>query len=623
MATKKKKHKKRRRLIVHPRFFLVVALLALAIGVLVLLLVSLFSGGSSSEQSTAPIQSTEGQKKGGIFSFLAKETPTPTPSPTPTATPVPTPTPTPKPTPHYEENSNPERYGYVPHLQVNGKEVDAGSYTRQEKITFGDGGAYAQVNGVLTFRGNNYRDLSAAADLDLTEFKMTVMEKVSIGSLKKGNRSGSGSWSGCGWTGQPLLVQWSDEVRQVMNLKDWAKQKAGLVEVIYPTEDGHIYFFDLETGKKTRDDLNFRMPFKGTGSIDPRGLPLLYVGSGDEYEEEDQKSRAMIISLIDGRKLYEFGVQGKDSFAVRQWNAYDSAPLIDARTDTLIWPAETGILYTMKLNTVFDPKGGTITVNPSEIVKLRYDSNNSYDKIDKADSSHKWLGYEGSAAAWNGFVYLSSNDGLFQCIDLNTMQIKWIADTKDDTNASPVLDVISETEAYLYVGTSLHFNQDSSHKGVTPFFKINAMTGKIEAQYQLTVETVSGVSGGIQATAAVGQRNLSDLVFVPFARYNGKDKGVLVALYKDSFEVAWTMAMENYAWSSPAIFYNSKGDGYLIQADSKGNLFLLDGRTGKELDHINPTKDQNKNFEASPALFDNMMVLGSRGDQTIFFIRLS
>ena len=202
------------------------------------------------------------------------------------------------------------------------------------------------------------------------------------------------------------------------------------------------------------------------------------------------------------------------------------------------------------------------------------------------------------------------------------MQIKWIADTLDDTNASPVLDVISDTEAYLYVGTSLHFNQVGG-TGVTPFFKINAMTGKIEGQYQLTVATVSGVSGGIQATAAVGQQNLKDLVFVPFARYNGKDSGVLVALNKDTMEAVWTMPMENYTWSSPAIFYDAKGDGYLVQADSKGNLFLLDGRTGTVLDTINPTKDQNKNFEASPAIFGNMMVLGSRGDQTIFFIRLS
>ena len=546
--------------------------------------------------------------------------PTPTPTPTPAPTPTPTPTPTPKPTPRFVDSSNPNRYGYVPHLQVDGQEVDAASYKRSEKIELGDSTIYTQVPGVLTFRGNNYRNLSASSELNLTEYKLSVVERFGIGSLKKG--SGSGSWSGCGWTGQPLIVQWDEEVKATLNRYEWAKQKANLVEVIYPTEDGHIYFLDLETGKKTRDDLNFRMPFKGTGSIDPRGLPLLYVGSGDEYEEEDQKSRAMIISLIDGRKLYEFGIQGREPFAVRQWNAYDSAPLVDEQTDTLIWPAETGILYTMKLNTVFDARGGTISVNPSHIVKLRYDSNNSYDKIDKADSSHKWLGYEGSAAAWNGFIYLASNDGLFQCIDLNTMQIKWIADTKDDTNASPVLDVISETEAYLYVGTSLHFTQDSGHKGVTPFFKINAMTGEIMGQYQLTVETVSGVPGGIQATAALGQNNLSDLVFVPFARYGGKDKGVLVALRKDTLEKEWDMPMENYAWSSPAIFYNSKGDGYLIQADSKGNIFLIEGRTGKVLDKINPTKN-GSNFEASPALFGNMLVLGSRGDKTIFFIRLS
>ncbi|MBQ9323184.1 MAG: hypothetical protein IJR81_02980, partial [Clostridia bacterium] len=71
-----------------------------------------------------------------------------------------------------------------------------------------------------------------------------------------------------------------------------------------------------------------------------------------------------------------------------------------------------------------------------------------------------------------------------------------------------------------------------------------------------------------------------------------------------------------------AIFYNSKGDGYLVQADSGGDIFLIDGRTGRQLDKISPTKN-GSNFEASPALFGNMLVVGSRGDQTIFFIRLS
>ena len=43
-----------------------------------------------------------------------------------------------------------------------------------------------------------------------------------------------------------------------------------------------------------------------------------------------------------------------DAFALRDWHAYDSSPLVDAETDTLIYPGENGILYTIKLNTVFD-----------------------------------------------------------------------------------------------------------------------------------------------------------------------------------------------------------------------------------------------------------------------------
>ncbi len=540
----------------------------------------------------------------------------------PLPTPIPTPTPTPRPTPYMVADSNPEMYGFVPHLQVDGQEVMANSYRRPEEIVFPDAESYnaETVNGILTFRGNNWRNASSVGTVDLTENKLTKVWDLKIGSLTKGG--GSGSWSGCGWTGQPLMVQWPKETRRIMNMFDWAKEKDNLVEVIYPTEDGNIYFLDLESGKQTRDTLVMRVPFKGTGSVDPRGLPLLYCGSGDQYEDDSQKSRAFIISLINGRVLYEFGKQGTDSFARRKWYAYDSAPLVDAKTDTLIYPGENGIVYTMKLNTQYNPEIGSISVNPSDIVKFRYDCNNIYDDIDIADSTHKWQGYEGSAVAWNGYLYLSSNDGMFQCINLSTMQVVWIANTEDDTNGSPVLDVISETEAYLYVGTSLHFMKDKNNTGVAPFFKIDAMTGEIKGRYGLTVFTVSGVSGGIQATAVVGKQgsNISNLVIVPIARYKDKDAGVLVALDKNTFEVVWKKEMDAYSWSSPAVVYSSDGTGYIIQTDSKGYIFLIDGATGRELGTLRPT---DSTFEASPAVFGNMLVVGCRGDQTIYGIRLS
>ncbi|MBQ2201514.1 MAG: PQQ-binding-like beta-propeller repeat protein, partial [Clostridia bacterium] len=289
--------------------------------------------------------------------------------------------------------------------------------------------------------------------------------------------------------------------------------------------------------------------------------------------------------------------------------------------DTLIYPGENGIVYTMKLNTVYDAELGSVSVNPSNIVKFRYDCNNIYDDINEADATHKWQGYEGSAAAWNGYLYLSSNDGMFQCIDLNTMRVVWIANTEDDTNASPVLDVISDEEAYLYVGTSLHFNADKNNTGVAPFFKIDAMTGEIKGRYGLEVFTVPGVSGGIQATAVVGRQgsNIEDLVIVPIARYGEKNAGILVALDKETFTERWKFETK-YAWSSPAVIYDAENRGYVLHADSDGYIYLLDAATGEQRGALRPTDTV---FEASPALFGNMLVVGCRGGQKIFGIRIN
>ena len=627
-------HKKKKRRKVQPRFYVIITMF------LVLILLLAFLIGFLARWACVNMGREEGTDPVGFGDFVIKGA-TPAPTPTPTPSPTPEPTPTPKPTPHVVAESNPEQYGFVPHLQVGGEfikgaysggeEVMANSYRRTEEIEFPDADAYnaETVKGILTFRGNNWRNQSSCGTVELTENKLTKVWEFGIGSLAKG--SGKGSWSGCGWTGQPLIVQWPAETRRIMNLYEWAKEKENLVEVIYPTEDGNIYFLDLETGKKTRDPItNLKVPFKGTGSIDPRGYPLLYCGSGDQYENDSQKSRAFIISLINGTVLYEFGKQGTDPLARRLWYAYDSAPLIDAKTDTLIYPGENGIIYTMKLNTVYDPALGSISVNPSNIVKFRYDVNGIYDDTDTYKKG-KWQGYEGSAVAWNGYLYLSSNDGMFQCIDLNTMQCVWIANTEDDTNGSPVLDVISDDEAYLYVGTSLHFNQDDNNSGIAPFFRINAMTGEIESngrgRYGLTVFTVNGVSGGIQATAAVGKKgsNIENLVFVTIARYPEKKSGVLVALDKNDFNhVVWEYRMSDYSWSSPTVVYNAAGKGYVIQADSAGRIFLFDAETGpvdgKPLYTISPT---DTNFEASPAVFGNMLVVGCRGDMKIFGIRLS
>ena len=70
-----------------------------------------------------------------------------------------------------------------------------------------------------------------------------------------------GIWEGSGWTGQPLIVKWDDATKAIMNLYADKKTKADLVEVIYATLDGHIYFLDLEDGSRTRDPIKMGMCF--------------------------------------------------------------------------------------------------------------------------------------------------------------------------------------------------------------------------------------------------------------------------------------------------------------------------------------------------------------------------
>ena len=158
----------------------------------------------------------------------------------------------------------------------------------------------------------------------------------------------------------------------------------------------------------------------------------MYVGAGD-VNGYGKTPRFYIISLIDGSVLYEYG--NGDPLSLRKdngnWCAFDSAPLVDAETDTLIWPGENGILYTFKLNTRFD--GSSIAVSPSAPIATRYTTNRS-------GEANYWLGYEASASVVDGYLYVSENGGMFYCVDLNTMELVWAQDTVDDSNSSPVFE---------------------------------------------------------------------------------------------------------------------------------------------------------------------------------------
>ena len=525
-------------------------------------------------------------------------------SPEPDTTPEPTPSPTPEPfEPHSVDSTAEANFLQSTDIMVDG-EMFEGEYEDDTGIYFGYPEEYSSLPGVITFRGNNFRDSAAYGTANITQKKFGGSWTAGTGSLTAPNGT---FWSGNGWTGQPLIAEWPKETRRIMNMYDWAKEAETLVEVVYPSMDGYIYFYELQTGKATRDALNLGYTFKGTGTLDPRGYPLLCVGSG--YDSYKGTSHVFLVSLIDFSVLYEFGAN--DGFAHRAWSMYDSAPLIDADTDKLIYCGENGVVYIITLGTEYDEEAGTISVNPTRAAKWRYMSNRF------ASTGQFWLGFEASPVIWQSHMIVPDNGGNLICLDLNTLTVDWVQDTLDDTNCTPVLE-IEDGHPYIYASTSYHLGWRSWMTADVPVWKIDAETGEIVWQVSYSCYSVEELSGGTQGSIAVGKHNVSDLVYVPIARTPSASGGKLVALDKETGEEVWVMETQVYSWSTPTLVYDQNGDGYILYCTTGHYLYLLDARTGEILD----SRNLGGLFEASPAVYGNWLVVGHRNG-SIYGIELT
>lgn len=492
---------------------------------------------------------------------------------------APTEPPVPTVTPAHTASSDPANWKVNWNIMENGTTVS--SYNRSEAINFGYGSDYTKMEGIVSFRGDNYRSGATYGTTDVVNKTLTKKWNKHVGSFN--------GWCGCGWTGQPLVVRWDAETRAILGLYESKKAKEGLIEVIYATLDGHIYFYDMEDGSYTRDPINMKMNFKGAGSLDPRGYPIMYVGGGDKA---DKYPKMFAISLIDNKIIWE--QTGADKDAYRKWYAFDSAPLVSAETDTLIWPGENGILYTIKLNTQYDKAAGTLTMAPDNIVKTRYKTNIG-----------RKTGYEASAIAVGQYVYVGDNGGMFFCVDLQTMELKWAQNVKDDVNATPVFEWGDDGNGYLYIGASMEYA-----KGNCYITKLNASTGEVVWERKFSnVAYNEAVSGGILSSPLLGKKGteLEGMVIFPIARTPSAGAGTIVALDTKTGETVWEVVNKRYHWSSPVAVYANDGKAYFILCDSAGTATMYDP-TGK----VVTTVSLGSNVEASPVVFENYMVVGTR-----------
>ena len=175
--------------------------------------------------------------------------------------------------PHCVDSTKPENLISYTNIEVDGNVLEnIGDYKADGDIFFNIGQDYTDVEGIVTFRGNSFRDAPSHGYANMTDFRLNKLWSADTGSLS----SGSAVWTGSGWTGQPLMMKWPKEVKAHMNMTEKAKADDELVEVIYACMDGYVYFLDLRTGEKTRDPLYLGYTFKGAGALDPR-LSLIHI----------------------------------------------------------------------------------------------------------------------------------------------------------------------------------------------------------------------------------------------------------------------------------------------------------------------------------------------------------
>ncbi len=462
---------------------------------------------------------------------------------------------------------------------------------KKDVIEFGSPQEYSELEGVTAFRGNNYRDSASFGTRTVSEKKLEIIwEKDGLGSIAAHNSY----WPGTGWTGQPLLIHWDEDVRKLMNINEEMKSK-DLVEVIYPALDGNIYFLDLETGKPTRNKIEIGYPIKGTGMVDPRGYPVLYTGMGiNENNGKFAEYKYRIINLLDQKEIYS--IFGRDEVAFRGWGANDSSALLDRNTDTLLNCGENGVVYRVKLNTKFDKEAGTLSMAP-QLTKYRYRSPFNDEQ-----------GIENSPAVYKNFMYFCDNGGTLQCLDLNTMRPVWIYETKDDTDATIVIEE-TEEGVFLYTANQVDKRGANGKAAVADcnIRKLNALTGELiwQKDYQCVYNYY--INGGALGTPVLGKDDISNMVIFNICFTGSNTDGTMVALDKKTGEEIWKKKLSAYSWCSPLDFKSSDGKTYMVYSDYAGKMHLVDPMNGKTLDSVS----LELNVESSPAIYNDTIVVGS------------
>ena len=425
---------------------------------------------------------------------------------------------------------------------------------------------YENVPGIFTFRGSPTRNPNFSGRIHGDS--IDIHKEWEFTTYFDMTKTDYGTWGGgTGWTGQPLYIHWPDSLQ----------------ELIIASLCGYVYFIDFQTGEPTRDYFDAKNVLKGTPSLNPWLNGDLYIGHGVEKQPPFGNA---IYNLFTGTQTHSFG---KDPQAWRKWGAYDSSPIV---IDSFVFrPGENGTLYKYYIGQ------GEYMLHST----LRYSTT----------KAHRSPGIESSMAVCRNYGYITDNMGNIICVNLNTLRPVWRYYNHDDTDATPLVDV-EDTIPYVYSGCEI---DKQGLSGASHFVKLNGLTGELvwdDTIHGLQVDIDDKtLNGGMFGSPLLGSKDCSDLIFSNFCINKEKNCGCLVAMNKKDGSIAYRAKTIQYAWSSPIPFFNDRGEMFIFTADCNGYVYLIKGKTGE----IVASKKIGSNFESSPIVVDDKIIIGSRGNK--------
>lgn len=418
-------------------------------------------------------------------------------------------------------------------------------------------------NALSMFRGNPSRNWYGSGSFP-EEFEIAWKYPEHPMCAESIDLKGTRLWCGTGWTGQPIVFE-----------------KDGRTEIIFGAYDKNIHFVDADTGKQARKPFETEDIIKGTGTIDPDGFPLLYIGSRD--------NKLRIISLEEDTTKELWALDSKSLPGT--WNDdWDGNPIV--LEDHLITGGENGWFYVIKLNRKYNALG-KVSIDPEMVFSTAAYNDNLLAKLGDNNVS-----IENSVTIFDNTTYFANSGGRILGIDLEQAKNGiekivfdfWVGDDVDAT-------IITDDEGSLYVMVEEERLNDRA-KELGQVIKLNPKKQN-PVEWNIDVPTKKdGVLGGVWATPVI----YKGFLYVP------TNPGELLTINTDSGKVSSRDEIGIHAWSSPLI----SGDEMLI-ATCSGKFIkynLINPSEPKRIDEFQ--MPGGACIESTPALWQGNIYFGSR-----------